>query len=169
MRLTVPSTICPTSAGTTARRGVLAALFSQWTWRMAWRDSRASRRRLLFFSCSIVLGIAALTAIGSLGTNLERAIEEQAKGLLGADLVIASRQSFGPEEEQLFHEIGGEQSREISFPAMIYFLSPEGTRLVQVTAVDGHRTASVRVTPPPSVGDPNQAEAAGGATGGVES
>src|SRR5689334_18466190 len=38
-----------------------------------------------------------------------------------------------------------------------------------VTAVDGHRTASVRVTPPPSVGDPNQAEAAGGATGGVES
>jgi magnesium and cobalt exporter, CNNM family len=38
-----------------------------------------------------------------------------------------------------------------------------------VTAVDGHRTASVRVTPPPSVGDPNQAEAAGGATGGAES
>jgi putative hemolysin len=38
-----------------------------------------------------------------------------------------------------------------------------------VTAVDGHRAASVRVTPPPSVGDPKQAEAAGGATGGAES
>lgn len=104
---------------------------------MAWRDSRASRRRLLFFSCSIVLGIAALTAIGSLGGNLERAIEEQAKGLLGADLVIASRQPFGPEDERLFREIGGEQSREISFPSMVYFLSPEGTRLVQVRALGG--------------------------------
>jgi len=46
---------------------------------MAWRDSRASRRKLLFFSCSIVLGIAALTAVGSLGSNLERAIENKPK------------------------------------------------------------------------------------------
>src|SRR5688572_22981854 len=89
-------------------RGFLGCLISPWTWRMAWRDSRTSRRKLLFFSCSIVLGVAALTAIGSLGSNLERAIEEQAKGLLGADLVIASRQAFAPEEEGLFQEIGGE-------------------------------------------------------------
>jgi putative hemolysin len=38
-----------------------------------------------------------------------------------------------------------------------------------VTAVDGHRAASVRVTPPPSVGDPNQATPAGGAAGVAES
>src|SRR5882672_8427540 len=99
----------------------LAHFFASWTWRMAWRDSRASRKRLLLFSCSIVLGIAALTAIGSLGSNLERAIEEQAKSLLGADLVIGSRQPFGAEEDQLFREIGGEQSREVSLTSMIFF------------------------------------------------
>ncbi len=104
---------------------------------MAWRDSRASRRRLLFFSCSIVLGIAALAAIGSLGSNLERAIEEQAKSLLGADLVIGSRHSFTPAEERMFREIGGEQSREASFPSMIYFVAGSGSRLVQVRALDG--------------------------------
>lgn len=112
-------------------------LLSSWTWLMAWRDSRASRRRLLFFSSSIVLGIAALTAIGSLGTNLERAIEEQAKTLLGADLVIGSRHAFTPGEEQIFGEIGGEQSREISFPSMIHFVNSRGARLVQVRALDG--------------------------------
>ena len=79
---------------------------------MAWRDSRTSRSKLLFFSCSIVLGIAALTAIGSLASNLERAVEEQAKTLLGADLVLGSQQAFSQEEERWFQELGGEQARD---------------------------------------------------------
>ena len=116
--------------------GMLRAIVAPWTWRMAWRDSRASRRRLLLFSCSIVLGIAALTAIGSLGTNLERAIQEQSKSLLGADLVINSRQPFDAKEDELFRQIGGEQSREVSFSSMVYFTSTEGTRLVQVRALE---------------------------------
>ena len=66
--------------------GVLKDLFRAWTWRMCWRDSRMNRGRLLLFSLSIVLGVAALAAVGSLGVNLERAVEEQAKTLLGADL-----------------------------------------------------------------------------------
>ena len=118
-------------------RGFLGHLLAAWTWKMAWRDSRTSRKRLLLFSCSIVLGIAALTAIGSLGTNLERAIEEQARTLLGADLALNSREPFSPEMERLFQEIGGEQSREISFSTMIYFPRGEGTRLVQVRALSG--------------------------------
>jgi putative ABC transport system permease protein len=117
---------------------MVAQFFSPWTWKMAWRDSRASRRRLLLFSTSIVLGIAALVAIGSFGRNLERAIDEQAKTLLGADLVLSSRQAFTSEEEELFRSMGGEQSRHISFPSMIYFDGTNGgTRLVQVRAISG--------------------------------
>src|SRR5678816_1277845 len=102
------------------KTSTFAHIFSAWTWTMAWRDSRTSRKRLLLFSCSIILGIAALAAVGSLGVNLNRAIEEQAKSLLGADLVINSREPFTPEEDELFQQIGGEQSREISFTTMIY-------------------------------------------------
>lgn len=116
--------------------GLIRAFISPWVWRMAWRDSRASRRRLALFSCSIVLGIAALTAIGSLGTNLERAIQEQSKSLLGADLVVNSRQPFDAQEDALFREMGGEQSREVNFSSMVYFASTEGTRLVQVRALE---------------------------------
>jgi putative ABC transport system permease protein len=112
-------------------------LISPWTWRMAWRDSRTSRGRLLLFSSSIVVGVAALAAIGSLGTNLERAVEEQARTLLGADLAISSRQPFSAEEEALFKDIGGEQSRETSFTSMIYFPATAGTRLAQVRALSG--------------------------------
>ena len=104
---------------------------------MAWRDTRTSRGRLLLFSSSIILGVAALAAIGSLGTNLERAVEEQARTLLGADLAISSRQPFSAEEEALIKDIGGEQSRETAFSSMIYFPASGGTRLAQARALSG--------------------------------
>ena len=134
---------------------MLAQLTNVWTWKMAWRDSRASRRRLLLFSTSIVLGIATLVAIGSFGNNLEHAIDEQAKTLLGADLVLSSRQTFTPDEEQLFRSIGGEQSRQISFPSMIVFEGTNGgTRLVQVRALSGSFPFYGRIeTVPPSAAE----------------
>src|SRR5215510_2279301 len=91
------------------------ALFTPWIWRMAWRDSRTSRRKLLLFSSSIVIGIAALVAIGSLAHNMRLGIDRQAKSLLGADLVLTARDAFTPEMEDLFREIGGEQAREVTF------------------------------------------------------
>jgi putative ABC transport system permease protein len=122
---------------TSTQPKTFAHILSMWTWKMAWRDSRTSRRRLLLFSCSIILGIAALAAVGSLGVNLNRAIEEQAKTLLGADLVISSREPFTPEAEDLFKQIGGEQSREISLATMVYFPHTTGTRLVQARGLSG--------------------------------
>ena len=38
-----------------------------WLLKMAWRDSRRNRSRLLLFVSSIILGIAAMVAIYSLG------------------------------------------------------------------------------------------------------
>ncbi len=102
---------------------------------MAWRDSRASRRRLLLFSSSISLGIAALVAIGSLGRNLEDAIQQQSRSLLGADLVLTARQAFTAEDEALFLRLGGETARETSFSTMLVLTN--GTRLVNARAVSG--------------------------------
>ena len=62
--------------------------------RMAWRDSRSSRRRLLLFSISISLGVAALIAIGLFRASLAQAIDDQARSLLGADLVLESSRPF---------------------------------------------------------------------------
>jgi putative ABC transport system permease protein len=104
---------------------------------MAWRDSRASRWRLMLFTLCIVVGIAGLVAVGSLGRSLEVAVEGQAKSLLGADLSIGSRVRFTPEHEEFLATLGGEQAREITFTTMIVFPEREGTRLVQVRGVEG--------------------------------
>ena len=104
---------------------------------MAWRESRASGRRLFLFISSIILGVAALVAINSFGHNLKRGVNEQAKSLLGADLVITNREPFSQETEELFRTWGGEQSREARLASMVYFPASEGSRLVQIRAIEG--------------------------------
>ncbi len=107
--------------------------------KMAWRDSRTARRRLVLFSLSIVLGVAALVAIGSFSANLQSAIDDQSKGLLGADLEVKSRSGLTPEAEAFLNSIGGEaRSDEISFASMVVFPSAANrTRLVTVRALEG--------------------------------
>ena len=104
---------------------------------MAWRDSRASRKRLLLTLSTSVLGIAALIAITSFEANVRIAIQDQAKTLLGADFVISSRQPFSVETEALMRTLGGRQTREASFSSMVYFPKNGGTRLAQIRALDG--------------------------------
>ena len=87
--------------------------------------------------CSITLGIAALVSIGSFRRSLGQAIDEQARALLGADLVISSSQSFRPEEEQFLHSLGEPQTREIRFSTMAVFPTSNGTRLVHLRALGG--------------------------------
>lgn len=106
--------------------------------KMAWRDSRASRRRLLLFSLSVVLGITALVAIGSLGANLKQAVDEQARGMLGADLIITGRNEPSEAVRRYATGLGADYSREMSFSSMMTFpTSGNLTRLVNVRALEG--------------------------------
>jgi putative ABC transport system permease protein len=106
-------------------------------WKMAWRDSRSSRRRLLLFSISITLGIAALVGIGSFRHSLARAIDDQARTLIGADLIVESSRKFTPEEEAFLHSLGDKQAREVRFTTMAVFPRTNNTRLVHVRALGG--------------------------------
>ena len=108
-----------------------------WLWKMAWRDSRGSRQRLLLAMAAISIGMAAFIAITAFDANVRDAVQHQAKSLLGADLVFSSRQPLTPETEALLAELGGEQSREISCTSMAYFPKSAASRLVQVRALEG--------------------------------
>lgn len=112
-------------------------MFDSWTFKMAWRDSRGNRRQLLLFLSSMALGVAAFVAIQAFGVNLERAVDEQARELLGADLSIESRNAFTKETEALIDSLGGRQSRRVSFASMALFPRTGDTRLVTVRAIEG--------------------------------
>ncbi|MEY4903924.1 MAG: hypothetical protein RLZZ292_1739, partial [Bacteroidota bacterium] len=106
---------------------------------MARRDSRRNRGRLLLFISSIVLGIAALVAIDSFSINLKKSIDNEAKGLVGADLVLQSRQEPADKSLQgLIDTLGGEKARQVSFVSMVLFPKNGGTRLANVRALEGN-------------------------------
>ncbi len=107
-----------------------------WLAQMAWRDSRKSRSRLFLFISSIVLGIAALVAIYSLGNNLNDEVNNQAAILLGADLEISSNQLPTPAVSKMLDSLGS-NSEERHFSSMVLFTKNNGTRLVQVRALSG--------------------------------
>ncbi|MDW8211476.1 MAG: FtsX-like permease family protein [Cytophagales bacterium] len=109
-----------------------------WWWKMAWRDSRRSRGKLFLFLSCIALGIAALVAINSFNQNLRKDINQQAKELIGADLVIAGNRPLPDSLQQLTSRMHTQQANECTFASMVYFPKNGGTRLVQVRALSGN-------------------------------
>lgn len=111
-----------------------------WIIKMAWRDSRKNRARLLFFISSIVLGIAALVAIASFGKNLKKEIDHQAASLIGADLEISSGKPLTTSAQTLIDsliDISKSHAEEHQFASMALFVKNGGTRLVQIRALRG--------------------------------
>src|SRR5207245_5068603 len=99
---------------------------------MAWRESRASLRRMALLLASVAVGVAALVAISSFTDSLQESVREQARALLGADLVLGSANRFSPRAEQELQKVveevrGAEVSRVARFAAMAYVPRTAGT------------------------------------------
>jgi putative ABC transport system permease protein len=109
--------------------------------RLAWRESRAARRRLLLLVGSVAAGVAALVAINGFTENLSVSVTAQAKALLGADLSFSSSRPFSNRVDRLFDTLttgapAGGAARVTSFAGMAYVPRTRGVRLVQVRAVE---------------------------------
>src|SRR2546430_4758229 len=90
--------------------------------RMAWRESRRSRRRLVLYLSSVSLGVAALVAINSFSANVTASVHAQARSLLGADLELRARNGFTKPVEALLDSLRQQKipvSRVTSFASMV--------------------------------------------------
>ena len=104
---------------------------------MAWRDAKASFKRLSLFMASIVLGIGAVVSIQSFGENLKSNIELQSKALMGADFIIDSRHEPNARVQSIIDSLGGADAKEINFASMGSFPKNGGTKLVQIKGIEG--------------------------------
>ena len=108
-----------------------------WHLRMAWRDSRGSRKLLLLYVLTIVFGIGAVVAIQSLRSNLLALVERESRSLLGADLVVQSRRPLSESAQVSLALLGGSQSREVRLRSMAYFPGPDKSHYVDVRTISG--------------------------------
>ncbi|KPM33126.1 ABC transporter, permease protein [Croceitalea dokdonensis DOKDO 023] len=107
-----------------------------WILKMAWRDGRASGKRLLLFIGSIVLGIAAVVSIQSFSENLKDNIALQSKALMGADYRIDSNQPPSTKVQAIIDSLGGANAKSIGFPSMAVFPKNGNTKLVGIRGVE---------------------------------
>jgi putative ABC transport system permease protein len=109
---------------------------------LAWRESRASRRRGLLVVVAVAIGVAALVAINSFTDNLRKSVAKEARALLGADLALSAGGPFSAKAEALLDELRAattppaDMARVVNFGAMALKTGGETTRLAQVLAVD---------------------------------
>lgn len=107
-----------------------------WLFKMAWRDAKASRVRLLLFMASIILGIAAVVSIQLFSANLKDNIQRQSKSLMGADYIIDSRQLPSARAQVIIDSLKPD-ALEVNFVSMVAFPKNGGTKLVKVRGIEG--------------------------------
>ncbi|GAB2777144.1 ABC transporter permease [Salinimicrobium soli] len=108
----------------------------RWPLKMAWRDGKASGKKLVLFMASIIIGIAAVVAIESFSNNIRDNVALQSKSLMGADFIIDSDKPISEEVQNIIDSLGGADAREIGFASMAAFPKAESTKLVRVRGLE---------------------------------
>ena len=100
-------------------------------WRMLRRELKAGELRLLFVA--LLIAVAAVSAVGFLADRVGRALELEARQMLGADLLVVADQPVPDEFVDEAKRLGLRTARTIVFPSMVF---AEGrAQLVEIKAV----------------------------------
>lgn len=120
------------------KRTVRPVWRDRWVWTMALRDARHNGSRLFLLIASLITGIAAVVSIGSLNYSLQEALNQNAKELLGADLVINSNKKFEKDLTSFLDTAKLPTASEAEMGSMVMFMNTEQSRLVKLTALAGN-------------------------------
>lgn len=96
------------------------------------REFRHGELRTL--AAALVLAVAALTAVATLGQRVERAIVASAAELIGGDLGVAARRELAPEYAAEAARLGLRSNRSAEFPSVVFAAGK--SQLAQVNATD---------------------------------
>ncbi len=110
---------------------------TNWLFKMAWRDGKASIGRLLLFMASIILGIAAVVSIQLFSDTLKENIQRQSKSLMGADFLIDSNDLPTERVQAIIDSLGGADAIEVTFSSMAAFPKNGSAKLMRVRGIEG--------------------------------
>ena len=104
-------------------------------WRNLWRDLRSGELNLLVVS--VVLAVAALSAVGFFSDRLQAGLWRDARQLIGGDAVVVSDKPTAENFLQKAKELGLKTNTTLSFPSMARADDAQGgeTKLVALKAV----------------------------------
>lgn len=136
------------------RTGIISRAGIIWLFKMAWRDGRASQKKLFLFTVSIMLGIAAVVAIQSFSHSLKRHVEMESKAIIGADYIIDSSQPVNERVQFIMDSLGGKRGEEIHLPSMVLFKKSGESKLMRVRGVSQGFPfyGKIRADPPGAAG-----------------
>lgn len=105
-------------------------------WRLAKREMKGSLSKFRIFLSALVLGVAAIGAVGSVAESMRTGIGDNARTLLGGDLEISSRHTAVDEAIFSAAQELGKISSTIEMRAMLRNPSNQERKLVELKAVD---------------------------------
>jgi putative ABC transport system permease protein len=110
-------------------------------WRLARRELRSGLSGFRIFFASLVLGVGAIAAVGSLSEALLSGLADNGRVILGGDVAIESMHRPLTWQERVFAQSQGTISQVVSLRAMAYGLAngrPAARQLVELKAIDSN-------------------------------
>ena len=104
---------------------------------MAWRETRGAWRHFLYFFACIAIGVGALVGVSLFGTNVDRAVTKEARGLLGGDLEIRLTHPLSLAGQAVLHSLGerGMAFTHVSELVAMAALTTRGSSVTQSTQI----------------------------------
>ncbi len=104
---------------------------------MAWRETRGAWRHFVFFFISIALGVSALVAVALFASNLQGAIQREARNLMAADIEVRATRPLTPEARAVLEELKPKGINHMQVSELIAMAAAGGrTQLVELKAVE---------------------------------
>jgi len=104
---------------------------------MAWREIRASWRRLVLFFVCIALGVGAMVSLRSFSKVFSRSVARDSRMLMSADVRVGTSEAWGPEQIELLSRRGASppvtgQTRMLETQTMVRALDDPDARPMMV-------------------------------------
>ncbi len=129
--------------------------------RAVWREARASRGRLLFFTLCLSIGVAAVTGVSTLVATIRGGMAGESRELLAGDLRVSARRPLPDTVDEFFTDRPHRRADVVEMSAMAALPAERvaddaaRSRLVELKVVDANYPlyGALEVDPPAAAAD----------------